>query len=119
MSRQKIVWGDKEYASVEYMAIIHCTQKEIAGVMGVDEDTLNRLLKVRYGTKSFSEWYEKYSSQGKMSLRRAQYKAAEAGNVSMLIWLGKQYLGQREVVEQTVTGASTVELIAKELLGGK
>jgi hypothetical protein len=29
-------------------------------------------------------------------LRRLQWKGAEAGNPTMLIWLGKQMLGQRD-----------------------
>lgn len=102
MARPKIVWDDKQYASIEYMALIHCTQKEIAGVMNVDEDTLNRLIKVRYGL-SFSGWYEKYSANGNMSLRRAQFKSAEGGNTSMQIWLGKQWLGQKDNVETTIS----------------
>ena len=102
MARPKIVWDDKQYASLEYMALIHCTQKEMAGVMRVDEDTLNRLIRERYKT-SFSEFYEKYSANGNMSLRRAQFKSAEAGNVSMQIWLGKQWLGQKEQQEVSVT----------------
>ena len=32
----------------------------------------------------------------RMSLKRAQWKAAQDGNVAMLIWLGKNELGQRE-----------------------
>ena len=98
MARPKIVWSDKQYASIEYMAMIHCTQKEIAGVMGVDEETLVRLIRDHYGM-SYSEFYEKYSSNGNMSLRRAQFKSAEGGNVSMQIWLGKQWLGQKEQQE--------------------
>lgn len=35
---------------------------------------------------------------GKISLRRSQWRLAEK-NASMAIWLGKQYLGQRDVVE--------------------
>jgi hypothetical protein len=31
----------------------------------------------------------------KIGLRQMQLKSANSGNVSMLIWLGKQYLGQR------------------------
>jgi len=31
-----------------------------------------------------------------MSIRRQQYKSAEGGNVTMQIWLGKQYLNQRD-----------------------
>ena len=33
---------------------------------------------------------------GRTSIRRAQYKAALDGNPTMLIWLGKQLLGQKE-----------------------
>lgn len=102
MARPKIVWDDKQYASLEYMALIHCTQKEMAGVMHVDEDTLNRLIKVRYKC-SFSEFYEKYSANGNMSLRRAQFKSAENGNATMQIWLGRQWLGQTEHQEITLT----------------
>lgn len=101
MARPKIVWDDKQYASLEYMALIHCTQKEMAGIMHVDEATLNRLIKVRY-KMSFSEFYERYSANGNMSLRRAQFKSAESGNTSMQIWLGKQWLGQRDQQEVTV-----------------
>lgn len=102
MGRPKIVWSDKQYASLEYMALIHCTQKEMAGVMHVDEDTLNRLIKVRYDC-SFSEFYERYSANGNMSLRRAQFKSAEAGNTSMQIWLGKQWLGQTDHQEIAIS----------------
>lgn len=118
MARPKIVWTDKQYASLEYMALIHCTQKEMAGVMHVDEDTLNRLIQERYEC-SFSEFYERYSANGNMSLRRSQFKSAENGNVSMQIWLGKQWLNQREVVEAQIPQAeSAVEQIAKMILNG-
>ena len=36
-----------------------------------------------------------------MSLRRAQFRKAEEGNVTMLIWLGRNYLGQREEYKVT------------------
>ncbi len=44
-----------------------------------------------------------------MSLRRLQWKAAKENNVTMLIWLGKQYLGQTD--KQEVSGAEPIELI--------
>ncbi len=40
--------------------------------------------------------YKKLSVDGIISLRRMQFKKAQVGNVPMLIWLGKQYLGQSE-----------------------
>ena len=41
----------------------------------------------------------KGKDKGKMRLRQMQWKAAEGGNVSMLIWLGKQVLGQSDKQE--------------------
>lgn len=33
-----------------------------------------------------------------------QFKAAEGGNATMLIWLGKQYLGQSDKTQQEISG---------------
>jgi len=49
---------------------------------------------------TFSEPYKRYSQNGKISIRRYQYKQAEH-NVTMAIWLGKQWLNQAEKIEQT------------------
>ncbi len=38
-----------------------------------------------------------------MSLRRKQWRAAEEGNTTMLVWLGKQYLGQKDKSEMNAT----------------
>jgi len=81
-----------DYQLCESLAKIQCTQDEIAEVIGVSTRTLQR-------DKEFCRVYKKGMDQGKMSLRRLQYKAAENGNVTMLIWLGKQYLGQSDKIQ--------------------
>lgn len=96
--RPRKEFTDKEWKSIDYMAIIHCTGEEIAGVMGVDFDTLSARIKEKYGVESFSAWYKMKSASGNMSLRREQWKLAERGNSTMLIWLGKQWLGQEEKI---------------------
>lgn len=78
-----------DMAAVEKLALIQCTQEEIAEFLGVSVRTLQR-------NKEFCRVYKKGIDSGKMSLRRLQWKAAEKGNVVALIWLGKQYLGQSE-----------------------
>lgn len=98
MARPKIVLTDKDWNSLEYMAIIHCTGEEMAGVLGISYDTLERKIKEKYH-KSFAEWYKDSSANGNMSLRRLQWKSAESGNVTMQIFLGKQWLGQTDTVE--------------------
>jgi hypothetical protein len=69
------------------LAAIGCTDREIAQWFDVDENTL------RY---NFSEILAKGREDLKHSLRRAQLKLALSGNAVMLIWLGKNLLGQSD-----------------------
>ena len=84
-----------DYASVEKLANIQCTQDEIASFLGVSVRTLQR-------DEEFQRLFKKGQENGRMSLRRMQFKLAEK-NTSMAIFLGKQYLGQRDNVEVSNT----------------
>lgn len=86
MARPKFVI---DYELVEKLATSWCTQEEIASILGCHVKTLQR-------DEKFSTIYKRGLDQGKASLRREQWKAAKGGNATMLIWLGKQYLGQRD-----------------------
>jgi hypothetical protein len=44
----------------------------------------------------YSEILQRGEDEGKRSLKRLQWLQAEKGNVQMLIWLGKQWLGQKD-----------------------
>ena len=89
---------DKEFEQLVNMIRIQCTAQEICGVFGMSEDTLGRRIAERKikGVKNFADLYKKHGDEGKASLRRAQWKAAQDGNPTMLVWLGKQMLGQRD-----------------------
>jgi len=50
--------------------------------------------------KSYSEYLTKGRAEQKMRLRQLQWKSAEKGNVSMLIFLGKNILGQQDRLEE-------------------
>lgn len=82
----------------EALCGIQCTEEEICAVFDVSKDTLLRWCKRTY-KKSFAEVFKEKKACGKISLRRSQWKMAER-NATMAIWLGKQYLGQKDVVEQ-------------------
>lgn len=69
------------------LAAMGCSDREIAQWFDVDEDTL------RY---TFTPIIAKGREDLKHSLRRAQIKLALSGNAVMLIWLGKNILGQQE-----------------------
>ena len=85
-----------DYQTVEKLANIQCTQEEISNFLDISTRTLQK-------DKEFIRIYKKGLENGKMSLRRMQFKKANDGNVSMLIWLGKQYLGQTDKVEKNNT----------------
>jgi len=78
-----------DFELVEKLALMQCTQEEIAEVLGCSVDTLQR-------SARFNQLYHKGMAKGRASLRRQQWAALENGNATMLIWLGKQYLGQRD-----------------------
>jgi len=81
----------------EGLCQIQCTEEEICAILDVSDETLNKWCKNTYG-KTFLEVFREKRIGGKASLRRSQWKLAET-NATIAIWLGKQYLGQRD--EQT------------------
>lgn len=86
----------------EKLCAMQCTLAEIAGFFDCSEDTIERWCLSEYDQR-FSEVFEQKSCKGKISIRRNQFRAAETGNTTMLIWLGKQYLGQTEKQEIAVS----------------
>jgi hypothetical protein len=80
---KKVVFDEDVYK----LATMGCSDKEIATWFDIKEDTL------RY---NFAEIIAKGREDLKQSLRRAQIKLALGGNATMLIWLGKNILGQSE-----------------------
>ncbi len=81
----------------ENLCSIQCTKEEICAVLEVSEKTLNSWCNSVYG-ENFSLVFNEKREYGKSSLRRTQWKLAEK-NPTMAIWLGKQYLKQRDNIE--------------------
>jgi len=89
---------------------IHCTIHEVAGFYDVCLDTIEAACQRQFGF-GFSECFKRYSANGKISLRRSQYLlATDKLNPSMLIWLGKQYLDQKDHVEHTGNEKAPIQL---------
>ena len=83
----------------EKLCGLQCTHEEIAGVFDCSADTIERWCKREYG-ETFAETYKKHSAKGKTSLRRIQFKLAEK-SAAMAIFLGKNYLGQKDNIIET------------------
>lgn len=79
----------------EALCKIQCTEEEICSVLGVNTDTLVKWVKRQYGLKGFKEAFHRFSAEGRVAIRRIQFRLAEH-NPTMAIWLGKQYLGQKD-----------------------
>lgn len=80
---------------------MQCTLDEIAGFFDCSPDTIENWCKSTFKSR-FSDIYKKFSQHGKVSLRRNQFKLAEK-NANMAIWLGKQYLGQKDNIDITTS----------------
>ena len=74
--------------AVEKLASIGCTVAQIGHVLGCSKDTLER----RYAAA-----IEKGREKGNVSLLKRQFDLAMSGDRTMLIWLGKVRLQQKEV----------------------
>lgn len=81
-----------------------CTQEEICWYFRDDtgrvanRDTLSRWCERTFGC-NFREYFKQNGGMAlKIKLRRNQFKLSEK-SAAMAIWLGKQYLGQRETIE--------------------
>ena len=105
----------------ENLCGLQCTLEEICGWFGVTDKTLDSWCKRTYHA-SFSEVFKQKRGLGKISLRRSQWRLAEK-SATMAIWLGKQYLGQRDQVDVNRSGntakddalSASLRELAKEL----
>ena len=95
VGRPKSVFNEKE---LKYLCSIHCTLEEIAGFFQMNKRVLSNKIKEEYGI-TWTEFYERNSQGSKVSLRRRQIQAAMEGDTKMLVFLGKNMLGQKEKVE--------------------
>jgi len=77
---------------IEKLASIGATQREIAAWFKISKPTVERHL----CHPELREMFERGNAAFDLSIRRKQAELAMEGNVTMLIWLGKQRLGQRD-----------------------
>lgn len=79
-----------------------CTAEGIAATIGIDRDTLYIRCRTDHN-QDFSAFAQEKRAKGDELLRQKQMQVAMRGDKTMLIWLGKQRLGQSEQVAQEIT----------------
>jgi AraC-like DNA-binding protein len=93
-------------SKVRKLAGMGLTGEEIAAVLECSKDTLER---------RFAADLKEGRTRLNASLKRTQF-AMSRKHVAMAIWLGKQYLGQRDQVAPTVPeGVVTVRIIRTDV----
>ena len=90
---------------VEKLAQIGATIREMACFFGVDTNTIDRRLQ----EPQYRDAINHGDGNLNIGLRRKQVEMALRGDRTMLIWLGKQRLGQTDKVLNAITGADTTE----------
>src|SRR6056297_3597022 len=100
MARPKKDLEEKKFSGWEQLdaLIVWSSQAYCCEKLGVSDKTLTKLIKEKTGL-SFSEYKDQKKEPLRINLLKKQYDVAMAGNVSMLIWLGKQHLGQKDKQE--------------------
>lgn len=101
---------DIDWKLFEKLCSRFATRSEISYLLGVSEKTLNDRCQKKYKLQ-FQQAFERFSSDARVSIRRKQLEVALEGNVTMLIWLGKMYLGQREPKEETNDKVTEVKVV--------
>ena len=88
---------------IQMLASFGCSITEIAKYFRIDESTVR---------KKYKDELETGREALKVKLRQLQWDHAARGNTALLIWLGKQYLGQTDRKEIDLIG--NLESVLKE-----
>lgn len=107
-----LILNDDTIKKISGLGKIQVTTEEAAAVMGVTRGAFEQFLSKHEKAR---EAFENGKQEGKAALRRLQMHSAQNGNVTMLIWLGKQFLGQRDKTDQELTIRNVSELTDDEL----
>ena len=97
MARTKI---KIDVGELEKLATMQCTDEEIAAYLGISVRTLQRRLQIA----KLREVVDNARAKGRISVRRHLFRQANNNNVAAAIFLAKNLLGYRDVVNTELTG---------------
>lgn len=94
-----------DWDMVDELLACGCTGTEIAAKLGMHQHTLYRRVEEKFD-KTFSAYLAEKKAVGDALIRETQYKKAlgisKKGDNTLLIWLGKQRLNQKENITESV-----------------
>jgi hypothetical protein len=89
-----------DLVELEKLYGMQCTDEEVAAFFGVSTRTIER----RRQTQHFRDIVERAKAKGRVSVRRHLFRLAAAGNIAAAIFLSKNLLGYRDVVNNEHSG---------------
>jgi hypothetical protein len=100
-----------DLAELEKLCGMQCTDEEIAAFFGISTRTIVRRRRVQ----KFNEIMENARAKGRVSVRRSLFRLANAGNIAAAIFLAKNLLGYRDVVNTEHSGlaGSPIQVASK------
>lgn len=90
-----------DLVELEKLCRMQCTDEEIAAWFDISRQ---RFVTHHKKKPAVIEAMEMGRGKGRASLRHAQYAKAMSGNATMLIWCGKQILGQKDTLDVAHAG---------------
>ena len=100
--KAKIDWNE-----VDNYLKAQCNGTGIAGILGIAPLTLYRACKDTHNV-NFDTYSAQKKGEGKELLKAKMFSTAMTGNVSMQIWLSKQYLGMKDSIDDNTHQDQTV-----------
>ena len=99
---------------LEKLAAMHCTEAEVAAWFSTTEQSISQsAMSRRLSREPLKTVWAQGWAKGAISLRRQQKQRADAGDKTMLIWLGKQWLGQHD--RQEVAQSGKIEIVVRRI----
>jgi len=102
-----------DWSKVDKYLQAQCDGVSIAGLLGICPDTLYRSCQEIHKI-GFAEYSAKKKAEGVELLKAKQYQVAMEGDKTMLVWLGKQYAGQRDKIDNEHQGAIQINVKYEE-----
>jgi len=118
-NQQPTKFQDVNMDDLKELCSIGCTMREIVSVLQYDDMTISKAIKAQTGL-TWKEFFREHANGFKMSLRRLQMRSAEGDydidnksynvlpSVAMQIWLGKQFLEQKDKHETVVEDRTNI-----------
>jgi hypothetical protein len=100
-----------DLVELEKLCNMQCTDEEIAAFFGVNKRTIERRRKVA----KFRDIMDRAKAKGRVSVRRHLFRQAAGNHVAAAIFLAKNLLGYRDVVNTEHTGLAggPIQIAAK------